>query len=106
MLSLLHVVAPDVGCGFGGKASLYQEEIVVAVVASHLGRAVRWTGDRPEDLASASQGFDEIVDAQLALDKDGRILALGANAGRWARPRHRSWPRFAPNDFGDHGPLV
>jgi carbon-monoxide dehydrogenase large subunit len=74
----IRVVAPDVGGGFGGKASLYQEEIVVAVLASHLGRAVRWTGDRLEDLASTSQGFDEIVDAQLALDNDGRILALGA----------------------------
>jgi len=72
----VRVVAPDVGGGFGGKASLYREEIVVAVLARHLGRAVRWTGDRLEDLASTSQGFDEIVDAELALDKDGHILAL------------------------------
>jgi hypothetical protein len=48
------------------------------VLARHLGRAVRWTGDRLEDLASTSHGFDEIVDAELALDKDGRILALAA----------------------------
>src|SRR6516164_9318683 len=74
----VRVVAPDVGGGFGGKASLYQEEIVVAVLARHLRRAVRWTGDRLEDLASTSQGFDEIVDAELALDKAGRILALAA----------------------------
>jgi carbon-monoxide dehydrogenase large subunit len=74
----VRVVAPDVGGGFGGKASLYQEEIVVSVLACHLGRAVRWTGDRLEDLASTSQGFDEIVDAELALDKDGHILALAA----------------------------
>src|SRR6516164_5766196 len=74
----VRIVAPDVGGGFGGKASLYQEEIVVAVLARHLGRAVRWTGDRLEDLASTSQGFDEIVDAELALDKAGRILALAA----------------------------
>jgi carbon-monoxide dehydrogenase large subunit len=74
----VRVVAPDVGGGFGGKASLYQEEIVVAVLARHLRRAVRWTGDRLEDLASTSQGFDEIVDAELALDKDGHILALAA----------------------------
>ena len=74
----VRVVAPDVGGGFGGKASIYQEEIVVSVLARHLGRAVRWTGDRLEDLASTSHGFDEIVDAELALDKDGRILALAA----------------------------
>ena len=74
----VRVVAPDVGGGFGGKASLYPEEIVVSVLARHLGRAVRWTGDRLEDFAATSQGFDEIVDAELALDKDGRILALAA----------------------------
>jgi aerobic carbon-monoxide dehydrogenase large subunit len=74
----LRVVAPDVGGGFGGKASVYPEEIVFAVLARHFGRAVRWTGDRLEDLASTSQGFDEIVEAELALDKDGHILALAA----------------------------
>src|SRR5580704_8386952 len=74
----VRVVAADVGGGFGGKASLYQEEIVVSVLARHLGRAVRWTGDRLEDLTSTSHGFDEIVDAELGLDRDGRILALAA----------------------------
>ena len=74
----VRVVAPDVGGGFGGKASLYQEEIVVSMLARRLGRAVRWTGDRLEDLCSTSQGFDEIVDAELALDKDGHIRALAA----------------------------
>ena len=74
----VRVVAPDVGGGFGGKASLYQEEIVVSVLARHLGRAVRWTGSRQEDLASTTHGFDEIVDAELGLDIDGRILALSA----------------------------
>ena len=74
----VRVVAPDVGGGFGGKASVYQEEIVVAVLARHLGRAVCWASDRLEDLSSTSQGFDEIVDAELALDKDGHILALSA----------------------------
>src|SRR6516165_7963049 len=74
----VRVVAPNVGGGFGGKASLYPEEIVVSVLARRLGRAVHWTGDRLEDLASTTQGFDEIVDAELALDKEGHILALAA----------------------------
>jgi carbon-monoxide dehydrogenase large subunit len=72
----VRVVAPDVGGGFGGKASVYPEEILVSVLACHLGRAVRWTGDRHEDLLSTSHGFDEIVDAELGLDEDGGILAL------------------------------
>jgi carbon-monoxide dehydrogenase large subunit len=76
----IRVVAPDVGGGFGGKASLYQEEILVAALARHLRRAVRWTGTRLEDLATTSQAFDEIVDAELGLDAEGRILALTAEA--------------------------
>jgi carbon-monoxide dehydrogenase large subunit len=76
----IRVVAPDVGGGFGGKASLYQEEIVVAALARHLRRAVRWTGTRLEDLSTTSQAFDEIVDAELGLDPEGHIFALKAEA--------------------------
>ena len=71
----IRVIAPDVG---GGKASLYQEEIFVAVLARHLGRAVRWTGSRAEDLMGTSHGFDEIIEAELGLELDGRIRALKA----------------------------
>ncbi|MFM9980233.1 MAG: xanthine dehydrogenase family protein molybdopterin-binding subunit [Burkholderiales bacterium] len=72
----VRVVAPDVGGGFGGKASLYAEEMAVCLLARQLGRPVKWTSDRLEDLASTSQGFDEIVDAELGLDAQGHILAL------------------------------
>jgi len=75
----LRVVAPDVGGGFGGKASLYAEEIFVCAAARHLGRPVKWTSDRMEDLAATSQAFDEIIDAELALDNDGKLLALRAD---------------------------
>jgi carbon-monoxide dehydrogenase large subunit len=74
----IRVLAQDVGGGFGGKASVYPEEILVCVLARHLKRAVRWTSDRLEDLVTTTQAFDEIVDAELALDHDGRILALAA----------------------------
>jgi carbon-monoxide dehydrogenase large subunit len=74
----LRVVAADVGGGFGGKGSLYPEELFVAFAARRLERAVKWTSDRMEDLASTSQGFDEIIDAELGLDSDGRALALRA----------------------------
>jgi aerobic carbon-monoxide dehydrogenase large subunit len=74
----IRVVAADVGGGFGGKASIYPEEILVAVLARRLGRAVRWTATRMEDLAATSHAFDEIVDAELALDRDGTIRALAA----------------------------
>lgn len=72
----IRVVAPDVGGGFGGKGSLYQEEIVVAALARRLARPVKYVSDRMEDLASTSQGFDELVEAELGFDADGRFLAL------------------------------
>ena len=75
----IRVVAPDVGGGFGGKGSLYPEEIFVCAAALRLNRAVKWTSDRLEDFAGNSQAFDEIVDAELALDSDGRILGLRAD---------------------------
>ena len=74
----LRVVAPDVGGGFGGKASLYPEELFVSFAARHLGRNVKWTSDRLEDLTSTSQGFDEIIDAELGLDRAGLAIALRA----------------------------
>ena len=75
----LRVVAPDVGGGFGGKGSLYPEEIFVCAAARRLRRAVKWTSDRMEDLSATSQAFDEIIEAELALDTDGRMLALRAD---------------------------
>jgi aerobic carbon-monoxide dehydrogenase large subunit len=75
----IRVVASDVGGGFGGKGSLYPEEIFVCAAAMQLVRPVKWTSDRLEDLAATSQAFDEIVDAELALDKDGRVVGLRAD---------------------------
>ncbi len=75
----IRVVAPDVGGGFGGKGSLYPEEIFVCAAARRLARPVKWTSDRMEDLTCNSQGFDEIIDAELGLNGDGRIMALRAD---------------------------
>jgi carbon-monoxide dehydrogenase large subunit len=74
----VRVIAPDVGGGFGGKASLYPEEIIVSMLARRLGRAVRWRASRREDFVSTTHGFDEIVKAELGLDGHGHILALAA----------------------------
>ena len=74
----LRVVAPDVGGGFGGKVSLYREEVLVAILARRLGRPVKWTSDRREDLLSTTQAFDEVVRAELGVDEDGAILGLRA----------------------------
>src|SRR5262249_8718422 len=75
----LRVIAPEVGGGFGGKASVYPEEIFVAFAARKLARPVKWTSDRMEDLMATSHGFDEIVDAEMGLDQEGRIKVLTAD---------------------------
>jgi carbon-monoxide dehydrogenase large subunit len=75
----IRVVAADVGGGFGGKGSLYPEEIFVCAAARLLSRSVKWTSDRMEDLMSTSQAFDEVVDAEFGLDAEGRALALTAD---------------------------
>lgn len=74
----LRVVAPDVGGGFGAKVSLYREEVLVAILARRLGRPVKWTSDRREDLTSTTQAFDEVVRAELGVAEDGAILGLRA----------------------------
>jgi carbon-monoxide dehydrogenase large subunit len=77
--SRLRVVAPDVGGSFGGKGSLYHEEMLVCVLARKLGRPVKYVSDRLEDLSATSQAFDELIDAELAVDREGRLLGLRAD---------------------------
>lgn len=76
---LVRVVATDVGGGFGAKSSVYPEEVAVAALARMLGRPVRWMSDRREDLLTTSQGWDEIIDAELHLTSDGTIVGLRAD---------------------------
>ncbi len=75
----VRVIAPDVGGGFGGKVTLYPEELLVCILARKLGQPIKWTGDRLEDLVSTTQSFDEIVDAELAFDTRGQIVGLQAD---------------------------
>ncbi len=72
----VHVVVGDVGGGFGMKTGPYPEDIVVAFAAQQLKRPVRWQAERSEDFLSASPGRDVTSHAELALDADGRVLAL------------------------------
>jgi carbon-monoxide dehydrogenase large subunit len=72
----LRVSIPDVGGGFGMKNVLYPEWVLVLWAARRLRRPVSWIGDRSEDFTGSAHGRDSIVRARLALDKDGRFLAL------------------------------
>lgn len=71
----VRVATPDVGGGFGTKANVYAEEILVAYLARALGRDVVWIEDRAEHMVASAQGRDQVHRATISLDQDGRILA-------------------------------
>ncbi len=71
-----HVICPDVGGGFGMKIFLYPEYVATLYAARRLGRPVKWTAERTEAFVSDDHGRDAVSRAELALDADGRFLAL------------------------------
>ena len=70
------VVVGDMGGGFGMKTGLYPEDAMLCFAARRLGRAVRWRAERSEEFLATQGGRDQLFTASLALDKDGKILAL------------------------------
>jgi carbon-monoxide dehydrogenase large subunit len=75
--SQVQVIAPFVGGGFGPKIMMfYPEEVLVPWAARALGRPVKWTEDRLENFVATTQERAQIHDAEMALDRDGRILGV------------------------------
>lgn len=74
--SQVTVICPDVGGAFGQKIVLYREELIVAAMARHLRRPVRWREDRMENLQAACHAREATCRTRAAVAKDGRILAL------------------------------
>jgi carbon-monoxide dehydrogenase large subunit len=72
----LRVVAPDVGGGFGSKIFHYAEEAILTWAAGKVRRPIKWTAERSESFISDAHGRDHVTKAELALDKDGKFLAL------------------------------
>jgi carbon-monoxide dehydrogenase large subunit len=75
----LRVSIPDVGGGFGMKNVLYPEWVLVLWAARRLKRPVQWIGERNEEFLASVHGRDSCARARLALDKDGKFLALEAH---------------------------
>ena len=92
----VRLISPDMGGGFGVRAQCFPEYIFVLWAARRLGRPVKWLGDRSECFLSDTHGRDNVSRGSLALDAEGRILALKAYtvanlgaypgyAARWCR---------------------
>jgi carbon-monoxide dehydrogenase large subunit len=75
--SQVRVIAPFIGGGFGPKIMMfYPEEVLVPWVAMRLGRPIKWIEDRRENFYATTQERLQIHDAELAVDRDGRILGV------------------------------
>ncbi|MCW5729392.1 MAG: xanthine dehydrogenase family protein molybdopterin-binding subunit [Alphaproteobacteria bacterium] len=72
----VRVVTPDVGGGFGMKIYLYPEQVLACYAARKIGRPVKWTSERGDAFLSDTQGRDNLTRGELALDDQGRFLAL------------------------------
>jgi carbon-monoxide dehydrogenase large subunit len=72
----IRLVAPDVGGGFGYKGKHYPEETIVAWAARRLRRPIKWVATRSECFVSDYQGRGHQTQCELALDAEGRFLAL------------------------------
>jgi carbon-monoxide dehydrogenase large subunit len=74
----IRIVVEDVGGAFGSKGTLATEAAVTALAAMRLNRPVKWIEGRSENFLAAYQGRGQTTHAKLALDADGRFLALRA----------------------------
>ncbi|NEK58449.1 xanthine dehydrogenase family protein molybdopterin-binding subunit [Geodermatophilus sabuli] len=72
----VRVVAPDVGGGFGAKASFYPEFILTAELSRRLGRPVKFVETRSENLVSMTHGRAQLQDIDVGFDDEGRLLAM------------------------------
>src|SRR6266849_9915165 len=72
----LRLITGDIGGSYGLRGSVYPEIILMLWAARRVGRPVKWTQTRNEAHISDDDARDNIVDAALALDRDGKFLAV------------------------------
>ncbi|MGH7185546.1 MAG: xanthine dehydrogenase family protein molybdopterin-binding subunit, partial [Pseudomonadota bacterium] len=83
----VRVVAEEVGGGFGVRFNAYPEYGALLLAAKQLGRPVKWVGSRSEVFVADEQARDIVHKGELALDANGRMLAMRfeyfSNAGAY-----------------------
>jgi aerobic carbon-monoxide dehydrogenase large subunit len=72
----IRVVAPEVGGGFGSKLQVYGEEVLVCWCARRLGRPVKWTATRSDDMATTHHGRDQVDYVRIGANRDGTLNAI------------------------------
>ncbi len=72
----VRVIAPDVGGGFGSKIYLYAEDVALTWASKQLNRPIKWTCERGEAFLSDAHGRDHESHAEMAMDANGKFLAL------------------------------
>jgi aerobic carbon-monoxide dehydrogenase large subunit len=90
----IRVVSPDVGGGFGSKLPLYQEYVAVAAAARKIGRPVKWTADRREELLTSCQAREQTNSVDAWVDEHGRVQALDVEV-RTDGGAYSIWPQTA-----------
>ena len=72
----IHIIAPDIGGGFGNKVGAYAGYICAIVASIVTGRPVKWVEDRIENLSTTAFARDYHMTAEIAATKDGKVTGL------------------------------
>ncbi|MFN0299953.1 MAG: xanthine dehydrogenase family protein molybdopterin-binding subunit [Burkholderiales bacterium] len=75
----IRVIVPEVGGGFGMKAAVYPEELLVAAAAMRLRVPVKWVQDRFDDFLTSNQARDHRYDMDVGFDRDGRLISVSTD---------------------------
>jgi carbon-monoxide dehydrogenase large subunit len=76
----IEMVENDVGGGFGARGEFYPEDFLIPFAARHVGRPVKWTEDRREQLMAMNHAREAECDIEIACSRDGTILGLRGHA--------------------------
>lgn len=74
--SRVRVIVPDVGGGFGGKNTVYPEEVMTVMASRLLKRPIKWIEDRREHFLASIQERDQVWDIEAAADSEGKVLGV------------------------------
>jgi len=77
--TMIRVIAPEVGGGFGAKIGVYREDLLAATIARKLRRPVRWVESRSENFVATNHGRCQLAEIELAATEDGTITGLRLN---------------------------